>query len=243
MGQKVNPLGIRLGITRDWVSKWYAGKKQFPGLVHTDFKVREFLKKRLIEASVSRVMIERAAKKVNITIQTARPGIVIGKKGAEIEKLKAELNKLMGKETYINIIEVRRPDIDAQLVADADALVAAFDAACDAHDVAAAVRATLAFNDLLVAWSRDSAGDGTLVRLRETYHALIVRLGSLVPADAAIGVGVPDAIVDLLVERRTAARAAKEWVVGDRIRDALTDAGIELHDTPGGTTWERRPAG
>jgi len=85
MGQKVNPIGMRLGITRDWTSRWYAGKKQFPRLVHTDFRVREFLKERLAEASVSRIQIERAAKKVNITIQTARPGIVIGKTGEDIE--------------------------------------------------------------------------------------------------------------------------------------------------------------
>ena len=96
MGQKVNPLGIRLGITRDWTSKWYASKKQFPMLVHTDFLVREFLKKKLADASVSRVLIERAAKKVNITIQTARPGIVIGKKGEDIEKLRGETAKLLG---------------------------------------------------------------------------------------------------------------------------------------------------
>jgi small subunit ribosomal protein S3 len=95
MGQKVNPVGIRLGITRDWVSKWYAGKKQFPQHVHTDFRVREFLKKKLAEASVSRVLIERAAKRVNITIQTARPGIVIGKKGEDIEKLRAETAKML----------------------------------------------------------------------------------------------------------------------------------------------------
>ena len=88
MGQKVNPIGIRLGITRDWTSSWYAGKRQFPAHVHTDFRVREFLKKKLADASVSRIMIERAAKKVNITIQTARPGIVIGKKGEDIEKLR-----------------------------------------------------------------------------------------------------------------------------------------------------------
>ena len=80
MGQKVNPIGIRLGITRDWTSRWFAGREQFAQQLHTDFRVREFLKKRLAEASVSRVQIERAAKKVNITIQTARPGIVIGKK-------------------------------------------------------------------------------------------------------------------------------------------------------------------
>src|SRR5262250_307479 len=95
MGQKVNPLGIRLGIVRDWTSRWYAGKKQFPQHVHTDFRVREFLKERLKEASVSRVLIERAAKKVNITIQTARPGIVIGKKGEDIEKLRAETAKML----------------------------------------------------------------------------------------------------------------------------------------------------
>src|SRR5450432_742932 len=121
MGQKVNPLGIRLGITRDWVSKWYANKKQFPLLVHTDFRVREFLKKRLSDASVSRVLIERAAKKVNITIQTARPGIVIGKKGEDIEKLRGETAKLLGmamSDVRLNISEIRKPELDAQLVAE-----------------------------------------------------------------------------------------------------------------------------
>src|SRR5688572_18820759 len=121
MGQKVNPLGIRLGITRDWTSKWYAGKKQFPLHVHTDFRVREFLKEKLHEASVSRIQIERAAKKVNITIQTARPGIVIGKKGEEIEKLRQETAKLLGMasaDVRINIAEIRKPELDSQLVAD-----------------------------------------------------------------------------------------------------------------------------
>jgi small subunit ribosomal protein S3 len=121
MGQKVNPVGIRLGITRDWTSKWYAGKKQFPLLVHTDFRVREFLKKRLQDASVSRVQIERAAKKVNITIQTARPGIVIGKKGEDIEKLRTETAKLLGMavvDVRLNISEIRKPELDAQLVAE-----------------------------------------------------------------------------------------------------------------------------
>ena len=95
MGQKVNPVAIRLGITRDWVSKWYAGKKLFPQHVHTDFRVREFLKTKLADASVSRILIDRAAKRVNITIQTARPGIVIGKKGEDIEKLRAETAKML----------------------------------------------------------------------------------------------------------------------------------------------------
>src|SRR6202158_256500 len=121
MGQKVNPIGIRLGITRDWTSKWYASKKQFPLLVHTDLRVREFLKKKLADASVSRILIERAAKKVNITIQTARPGIVIGKKGEDIEKLRAETAKLLGMamlDVSLDIAENRKPELDAQLVAE-----------------------------------------------------------------------------------------------------------------------------
>ena len=121
MGQKVNPLGIRLGITRDWTSKWYADKKQFPENVYTDFRVRQFLHRKLAEASVSRILIERAAKKVNITIQTARPGIVIGKKGEDIEKLRGAVAKILGMTTQdvrINIAEIRKPELDAQLVAD-----------------------------------------------------------------------------------------------------------------------------
>jgi small subunit ribosomal protein S3 len=121
MGQKVNPIGIRLGITRDWVSKWYAGKKQFPLHVHTDYRVREFLSKRLADASTSRIHLERAAKKVNITIQTARPGIVIGKKGEDIEKLRQETAKLLGmsvNDVRLNIAEIRKPELDAKLVAD-----------------------------------------------------------------------------------------------------------------------------
>src|SRR6202007_1383787 len=121
MGQKVNPLGIRLGITRDWTSRWYGGKKQFPVHVHTDFRVRKFLTEKLHEASVSRVQIERAAKKVNITIQTARPGIVIGKKGEDIEKLRQETAKLLSmavSDVRINIAEIRKPELDSQLVAD-----------------------------------------------------------------------------------------------------------------------------
>ncbi len=121
MGQKVHPTGIRLGITRDWTSKWYAHSKNFPGLVHTDFQVREFLKKRLAEASVSRIHIERAARRVNITIHTARPGIVIGKKGEDIEKVRAEVArrmKLPVQDVRLNIAEIRKPELDAQLVAE-----------------------------------------------------------------------------------------------------------------------------
>ena len=121
MGQKVNPIGIRLGITREWTSKWYASTKNFPAFVYTDFLVREFLKKRLVEASVSRIQIERAARKVNITIHTARPGIVIGKKGEDIEKLRGQVAKMMTMpivDVRINISEIRKPELDAQLVAD-----------------------------------------------------------------------------------------------------------------------------
>ncbi len=121
MGQKVNPVGIRLGITREWTSKWYASTKSFPSHVYTDFQVREFLKKKLAEASVSRVNIERAARKVNITIHTARPGIVIGKKGEDIEKLRGQVAKMMSMpvtDVRINISEIRKPELDAQLVAE-----------------------------------------------------------------------------------------------------------------------------
>jgi small subunit ribosomal protein S3 len=121
MGQKVNPLGIRLGITRDWVSKWYAGKKQYADQILTDFQVRQFLNKRLAEASISQINIERAARKVNVTIHTARPGIVIGKKGEDIEKLRAETAKLIGMpigDVRLNVAEIRKPELDSKLVAE-----------------------------------------------------------------------------------------------------------------------------
>ncbi len=121
MGQKVNPIGIRLGITRDWTSKWYAATRNFPAFVYTDFTVRELLKKKLAEASVSRIQIERAARKVNITIHTARPGVVIGKKGEDIEKLRNETARLMKMpvaDVRINIAEIRKPELDALLIAE-----------------------------------------------------------------------------------------------------------------------------
>jgi len=121
MGQKTHPKGFRLGVIENWDSRWFAGR-DYSELLHEDIRVRRFLKKRLYHAGISRIEIERAANKAKINIHTARPGIVIGKKGVEIEKLKTDLNKLMRKETYINILEVRRPDIDAQLVAENVAL-------------------------------------------------------------------------------------------------------------------------
>ena len=117
MGHKTHPKGFRVGVIDTWDSRWFANR-DYALLLHEDVRVRKFLKKRLYHAGISKIEIERAANKAKVNIHTARPGIVIGKKGAEIEKLKSELNKLMGKETYINIIEVRRPDIDAQLVAE-----------------------------------------------------------------------------------------------------------------------------
>src|SRR5450631_2038726 len=121
MGQKVNPIGIRLGITRDWTSTWYAGSKHYATHVNTDHVVREFLKKRLSDASVSSINIERAARRVSITIHTARPGMVIGKKGEDIEKLRTDVAKLMKlpmPDVRINIAEIRKPELDALLVAE-----------------------------------------------------------------------------------------------------------------------------
>jgi small subunit ribosomal protein S3 len=121
MGQKVHPIGIRLGITKEWSSKWYADSKTYPGLVEQDFRVREFLMKRLKDASVSQIHIERPPKKANITIHTARPGIVIGKKGEDIERLRADVCRLMGmplQDVRLIISEIRKPELDAKLVAE-----------------------------------------------------------------------------------------------------------------------------
>lgn len=117
MGQKVNPVGMRIGIIRDWESKWFAGK-DYADLLHEDIKVREYIEKRLKEASVSKVEIERAANRVNVTIHTAKPGMVIGKGGSEVESLRKSLNELTGKRVHINIMEVKKPDLDATLVAE-----------------------------------------------------------------------------------------------------------------------------
>jgi len=121
MGQKVHPNGIRLGIVKDWTSKWYADSEEFPGFIKQDHDLRDFIKRKLKDASVSRIHIERPAKKANITIMTARPGIVIGKKGEDIEKLRTDVAKLLGMsiaDVRINISEVRKPELDAQLVAE-----------------------------------------------------------------------------------------------------------------------------
>ncbi len=121
MGQKVHPIGIRLGIVKDWSSKWYADTKTFPEYVRTDHLIRSFIKNKLKDASVSRISIERPAKKANITIHTARPGIVIGKKGEDIERLRSEISKMIDMslaDVRINISEVRKPELDAQLVAE-----------------------------------------------------------------------------------------------------------------------------
>ena len=122
MGQKTNPIGLRLALTRDWRSKWYANKKDFGKLLDEDSKIRGILKKKLESAAVPRIQIERAASRCRITIHTARPGVVIGRKGAEIDKLKEELNKMTGKDIYVDIVEIKQPETDAQLVAENIAL-------------------------------------------------------------------------------------------------------------------------
>jgi small subunit ribosomal protein S3 len=119
MGQKINPIGFRLAVNRNWSSRWYASSRQFSAMLAEDIKVRNFLKRKLAHASVGRVLIERPAKDARITIFSARPGVVIGKKGEEIEALKAELRRLMGvQQVHVNIEEIRKPEIDAQLIAD-----------------------------------------------------------------------------------------------------------------------------
>lgn len=117
MGQKVNPIGLRLGINRTWDSRWYAGRN-YGELLHKDLKLRKYLHARLKQAGVSRIIIERAANKTRVTIHSARPGVVIGKKGADIEKLRSQLSDMVGGEVALNILEIRKPEIDAALIAE-----------------------------------------------------------------------------------------------------------------------------
>ncbi|QSX30284.1 30S ribosomal protein S3 [Shewanella cyperi] len=118
MGQKVHPNGIRLGITKPWISTWYADKADYANNLHSDWEVRKFLEKKLEAASVSKIVIERPAKSIRVTIHTARPGVVIGKKGEDVEVLRAEVAKIAGTPAQINIAEIRKPELDAKLVAD-----------------------------------------------------------------------------------------------------------------------------
>ena len=118
MGQKIHPTGFRLSVTRNWSSRWYANSRQFPQMLNEDLRVRAYLRKKLKSASVGRVLIERPAKNARITIFSARPGVVIGKKGEDIEILKADLQRLLGVPVHVNIEEIRKPEIDAQLIAD-----------------------------------------------------------------------------------------------------------------------------
>lgn len=122
MGQKVNPIGLRVGVIRTWDSRWFAKGKAYAEHLHEDFKLRNYIKKKLQHAAVSKIEMERAAGKVKIIVSTARPGVVIGKKGAGIDQLKADVQKLTTNEVFVNIQEVRKPDIEAQLVADNIAL-------------------------------------------------------------------------------------------------------------------------
>ncbi len=117
MGQKVHPIGMRVGIIRDWDAKWYADK-DYADLLHEDLRIRKFIETKLADAAVSTIEIERAANRVNVSIHTAKPGMVIGKGGSEVENLRKELNKLTGKRVHINIVEIKKPDLDAKLVGD-----------------------------------------------------------------------------------------------------------------------------
>jgi len=118
MGHKVNPIGLRVGINRTWDSRWFADGDEYGKLLHEDLRIREFIRKDCAQAGVSRVVIERPHKKCRVTIHTARPGVIIGKKGADIEKLRQKVSKLTASETHLNIVEIRRPELDAMLVAE-----------------------------------------------------------------------------------------------------------------------------
>ncbi|MCK5355179.1 MAG: 30S ribosomal protein S3 [Methyloprofundus sp.] len=118
MGQKVHPTGIRLGYIKDWTSRWYANSRNYPVFLHQDLKVRDYIKKKLSHASVSRIQINRPANNAHITVHTARPGVVIGKKGADIDKLRKEVSSMMGVPVQLNVEEIRKPELDAQLVAE-----------------------------------------------------------------------------------------------------------------------------
>ncbi|MFN3229045.1 MAG: 30S ribosomal protein S3, partial [Asticcacaulis sp.] len=118
MGQKVNPVGLRLGVNRTWDSRWFAARPDYAKLLHQDLKIRAMLKERLAQAGISRIIIERPHKKCRITIYAARPGVVIGKKGADIDKLRKEVGALTEGEVFLNIVEVRKPEVDSQLVAE-----------------------------------------------------------------------------------------------------------------------------
>jgi len=118
VGQKVHPKGLRIGIIRDWEGKWFADKKNYATLLHEDIKIRKFIKRKLYAAGVSRIQIERAANRVKISIHTAKPGIVIGRGGAEVENLRKQLEKLTGRQVSVNIVEIKAPELDAQLVAE-----------------------------------------------------------------------------------------------------------------------------
>ncbi|MCL2524402.1 MAG: 30S ribosomal protein S3 [Betaproteobacteria bacterium] len=118
MGQKIHPTGFRLAVTKNWSSRWYADSKEFPGMLQEDVKVREYLKRKLAHASVGRVLIERPAKNARVTVFSARPGVVIGKKGEDIEQLRTDLQRIMGVPVHVSIEEIRKPEVDAQLIAD-----------------------------------------------------------------------------------------------------------------------------
>ena len=118
MGQKVNPIGLRLGINRTWNSRWYANSPDYGNLLHEDLRIRGHLQKKLAQAGVSRIIIERPAKKARVTIHAARPGIIIGKKGADIEKLRTEISTMTGSDVHLNIVELRKPEVDAKLIAE-----------------------------------------------------------------------------------------------------------------------------
>jgi len=175
MGQKTNPIGLRVAVNKDWRSKWYADKKEFSKLLTEDRIIRTLLKKKLETASVPRILIERATNRCRVTILTARPGVVIGRKGSEIDKLKEDLSKMTGKEVYVDIVEVKQPELDAQLVAENIAQTAQY--ADSGNADAGLISLTSALTPRLSA-------DGKYVAMPEDSYppllqgAVVIKLGS-----------------------------------------------------------------
>jgi small subunit ribosomal protein S3 len=223
MGQKVNPIGLRVTVTKDWLSKWYADKKEYGPLLLEDIKIREMLKKKLGSAAVPKIAIERYANRARITIHTARPGLVIGKRGQDIEKLKAELGQLTGKDIYIDVVEVKTPELDAQLVAENIALQLerriSFRRA-----MKKAVQTAMDFGGLGIKVACGGRLGGAELARREKYRAGKIPLHTL-RADIDYGFAEANTVYGKL--------GVKVWLCkGERSLESAPQSGVPAKSTP-----------
>jgi len=236
VGQKVNPIGLRVSVYKDWRSKWFADKKEFPALLREDIKIRAFVKKRLESAGISRIMIERTSDKVRLTLFTSRPGVVIGRKGSEIDRIKEELSRMAAKEIIIDIAEVKVPESDAQLVSENIALQIekrisyrramkkAISAAMDSGALGIKVRCAGRLGGAEIART-DSAKEGKI-----PLHTLrsIIDYGF---SEAHTTHGLIGVKVWICKGEQSPAAKKKQQIAGER--PAATDAGIVTPQTPG----------